>query len=114
MALPSTCTEGPLKYHAIINRISGVVGVSFLEKGGILPSHRHQEPELYMVIQGSGRMTLNGISTTVRSPSLVHIPGNAQHMWEATEEDNVFIYLFKDGPYENVIYNFDEAKPKDK
>jgi len=110
-ALPVSVTEGPLQFYPIQNRSDGVIGVSFLQKGGVVPPHRHEEHELYMGLEGSCRVTINGKVTDHYSPCVIEIPGDAPHMLEAPRDDFTFFYLFREGPFQKVIYKFDGERP---
>lgn len=111
MALPVSVTEGPLQFYPIHNRPTGVIGVSFLQKGGVVASHHHAEHELYLCLQGSCRVTIEGKVKDVYAPAVVEIPGDAQHMLEAPYEDLTFFYMFREGPFEKVIYHFEGERP---
>ena len=54
-------------------------GVAEIEQGGSLELHRHDEPEVYYILEGTGIMSINGVETAVSPGSAVYIPGNAEH-----------------------------------
>lgn len=60
---------------------------------------------------GSCRVTIEGKVKDVYAPAVVEIPGDAQHMLEAPYEDLTFFYMFREGPFEKVIYHFEGERP---
>jgi mannose-6-phosphate isomerase-like protein (cupin superfamily) len=54
-------------------------GVAELEPGGRLNVHHHVASEVYHVLEGSGRLHLDGDEHDVRAGSSVFIPGGTPH-----------------------------------
>jgi quercetin dioxygenase-like cupin family protein len=52
--------------------------------GGSLHTHRHAQPEAYLVLSGAAVVTIEGNARTVGPGFAVFIPGNALHSVEAT------------------------------
>ena len=78
-----------------------------MEPGTVLPIHRHQTPETYIVLRGSLKLLLYSenkelISTTEINPKCgvfgVDIPTGQWHTIEVIETGTV-IFEVKDGPY---------------
>jgi mannose-6-phosphate isomerase-like protein (cupin superfamily) len=75
--------------------------------GGALQMHRHAEPEIYFIIEGSGIMMLEGRETVVTAGSAIFIPGNAWH--GLRNEGDVCVrlfYVFPTGSFADVVYEF--------
>ena len=85
-------------------------GLAQLEpNGGRLNPHRHEQPELYFIAEGSGVLTIEGIERDVAAGSAVFIPGNAEHGIR-NDGDSVLriFYVFPTGCFADVIYRFTE------
>ena len=55
-------------------------GIAEIAAGeGRQPLHRHDQPEIYLILEGTGILTLDGQDTTVTAGSAVFIPGNGEH-----------------------------------
>lgn len=55
-------------------------GVMELEPGGTgLRPHRHEPPEIYHVVAGSGALTIDGVETVMGPGSTAFIPSDAEH-----------------------------------
>jgi mannose-6-phosphate isomerase-like protein (cupin superfamily) len=69
--------------------------------------HRHAEPEIYFIIEGTGIMMLEGSETVVTAGSAIFIPSNAEH--GLRNEGNVdlkLFYVFSTGCFADVVYKF--------
>jgi quercetin dioxygenase-like cupin family protein len=85
------------------------LGVSELPPGGVLPAHRHAQPEVYLVLDGTGVVTIQGSSTVVGQGCGLFIPGNAVHSMESTGETPLRVaYVFAADAFEDVNYVFEE------
>ena len=77
--------------------------------GGALQMHRHAEPEIYFIIEGSGIMMLEGRETVVTAGSAIFIPGNAWHGLRNESDVGVrLFYVFPTGCFADVVYEFPE------
>ncbi|KAF2267647.1 RmlC-like cupin [Lojkania enalia] len=84
---------------------------------GHLKAHRHQQAEIYYIIQGRGVVPIDGVEHQVEKGSVIFIPGDAEHGIQNTsqEEDLVWLYVFATDAFEDVVYRFSEEKtPKAK
>ncbi len=78
--------------------------------GGGRTSHRHEQPELYYVIEGTGLLTIDGQESVVTSGSAVFIPGNAAHCLRNNSATMLkLLYVFPTNSFSEIIYRFDEA-----
>ncbi len=75
--------------------------------GGGNPPHRHAEPEIYLILEGTGILTVDGKESVVGKGSAVFIPGNAWHaLRNETAEDLKLFYVFPTGRFSDVVYEF--------
>lgn len=82
------------------------LGVARLGRGEILQTHRHAQPEVYLVLAGTGRVTIAGEASAVRAGTAVFIPGNALHSLEATGDELRLAYAFAADSMDDVEYHF--------
>lgn len=83
-----------------------VLGIANIPARGILAAHRHPPAEFYLIMSGSGIVTLDGVPHDVVSGSCVYIPGNAEHSFEAGPEGVSFAYGFAQNAFSDVEYTF--------
>lgn len=88
-------------------------GVAEIGQGGSLELHRHDEPEVYYILEGAGIMSINGVETAVSPGSAIYIPGDAEHgiRNEAAPLLKLF-YTFPIDCFADVNYRFSPAKAK--
>lgn len=87
-------------------------GVAEINPGGSLEPHRHAEPEIYFVVEGSGILTVNGEETPVGAGTAIYIPGDAQHgLRNDTGAQLRLFYVFPIDCFSDVIYRFPTDKP---
>ena len=103
-------TTGGLQYHTLINRPSGILGLAFLAPGAAFRLHHHKEEETYLCVEGKGELTLGDEVINLEGPRVVSIPGGKAHGYLATEPSVIF-YMFRTGPYENVVYHRYDTEP---
>lgn len=83
------------------------LGVGRLPPGGILREHRHEQAEVYFVLEGSGVLTIDGAARRIEAGAGVFIPGNALHSLECTGDADLRIaYAFATDAFEDVEYVF--------
>lgn len=82
-------------------------GIAILPPGGTNPPHRHAEAELYLILEGSGTLTVDGMESLVSKGAAIFIPGNAWHALrnELDTELRLF-YVFPTGRFSDVVYEF--------
>ncbi len=74
-----------------------------------LREHRHLQEEVYLILEGTGSVTIDGKTRPVGMGSAVFIPGNAAHSCENTGESDLrFACVFPANSFEEVEYVFDE------
>ena len=76
-------------------------------RGGQLKPHRHQQAELYFVIEGTGHLTVDTVETVIGPGSAAFIPGDAEHAVR-NEADTVLkiFYVFPTDRFADVVYRF--------
>jgi quercetin dioxygenase-like cupin family protein len=85
------------------------MGVARLPHGGSLHSHRHEQHEAYLLLDGVAVITIDGTPRTVGPGVAVFIPGNAVHSVKATGDSELrFAYVLAADSFEAVEYVFVE------
>jgi quercetin dioxygenase-like cupin family protein len=83
------------------------MGVARLPPGGALHTHHHDEHEAYLVLDGSGVLTIDGTAQQLRPGVAAFIPGGAAHSVEATGETDLRVaYVLAADSFEDVEYVF--------
>ena len=86
-----------------------VLGVARVLKGQSLEAHRHEPPETYYVLSGSGIVTIEHKEYPVDPDTMLYIPGDALHQINNYEDEPLrILYLFATNDFGNVIYRFPE------
>jgi mannose-6-phosphate isomerase-like protein (cupin superfamily) len=85
-------------------------GVAEIVPGsGGLQLHRHEQSEIYFILEGTGILTVDGRETEVTAGTAAFIPGNAEHGIRNASDANVkLFYVFPTGSFEDVVYRFGE------
>ncbi|KAK4935823.1 hypothetical protein LTR10_023188 [Elasticomyces elasticus] len=74
---------------------------------GHLCAHRHEQAEVYYVVEGQGIVTIDGKESEVRKGTAVFIPSNAEHGIKNTGDDDLrWFYAFATDAFEDVVYRF--------
>jgi quercetin dioxygenase-like cupin family protein len=85
------------------------MGIAKIPPNEALREHRHLQEEIYLVLEGTGSVTIDGETRPVGSGTSVFIPGNALRSCENTGEGDLrFAYVFPANEFEEVEYVFDE------
>ena len=85
------------------------MGIAKLPPSEALHEHRHQQAEIYLVLEGTGSVTIDGNARPVGAGSAVFIPGDALHSCENTGASDLrFAYVLAADSFEEVEYVFDE------
>ena len=87
-----------------------MLGLVFLAPGAAFRLHHHQEEERYILVEGKGEMTLGNQQSVIEGPQVVHIASNIPHGYLATTHTVTF-YMFKSGPFENIVYHRHDTEP---
>lgn len=82
-------------------------GLAIVPPGGWMGLHRHEAFETYLVLAGTGVLTLAGHDVDLRPGSAVLIPGDAEHGVRNTGEDELRVhYVFAADAMSDVVYRF--------
>jgi quercetin dioxygenase-like cupin family protein len=85
------------------------MGIAKIPPAAKLHEHRHRQAEIYLILQGTGSVRIDGKTRPVRAGSAVFIPGNAVHSCENTGASDLrFAYVFPANSFEEVEYVFGE------
>ncbi len=60
------------------------MGIAKIPPGEALRKHRHGQPEIYLVLDGTGIVEIDSKAPSVRARSTVYIPRNPPHSFENT------------------------------
>ncbi|MDP9439160.1 MAG: dimethylsulfonioproprionate lyase family protein [Actinomycetota bacterium] len=92
-----------------VTRSEGLtLGVANLPPNRALHEHRHKQEEVYLVLEGSGRVRVGGEEFAVEAGSAVFIPGDALHSCENTGASELRVaYVFPADSFEDVEYVFE-------
>jgi mannose-6-phosphate isomerase-like protein (cupin superfamily) len=85
------------------------LGVARVPSGGQLATHRHEQPEVYLVLDGTGVVTIDGSPSHLTPGASVFIPGGATHSVRADgPADLRFAYVLAADGSQDVDYDFGE------
>jgi quercetin dioxygenase-like cupin family protein len=85
------------------------MGIAKIPPSEALHEHRHQQAEIYLVLEGTGSVTIDGKARPVGAGSAVFIPGNALHSCANTGASDLrFAHVLAADSFEEVEYVFDE------
>ena len=90
------------------------VGVAEIPVGGSTEGadHRHDPPEAYVVLAGTGIVHLDGAVHPVRAGSAVAVPGGAWHHVENTGEEPLrLVFVFPVRRFADVVYEHRDDPP---
>jgi mannose-6-phosphate isomerase-like protein (cupin superfamily) len=83
------------------------LGIARVPGGGNLAAHRHEHAEVYLVLDGTGVVTIDGEPSPVRQGTGVFIPGGAIHSVRSTGPTDLrFAYVFAADSFSDVTYVF--------
>lgn len=88
-----------------------LLGVAEFKSNGVLHLHRHEPPEFYLCLSGSGVVTIDGIEHPVKAGTAVYIPGNAEHGVVAGTVGLTFAYGFAQHSFADIDYVFSVTAP---
>lgn len=95
-------SAGLTRSHAL------TMGIAKVPPGGALHEHRHEQPEIYLVLEGTGLVRIDRQARPVGEGSAVFIPGNALHSCDNTGTSDLRVaYVFPADSFEEIEYVFD-------
>ena len=104
--------RGDVEWKTMVSRghtdsRSLTLGVARLAPGGALHRHRHDQDEVYLVIEGTGVVTVDGIRRSVRAGTGVFLPGAKPHGIECTGDTELrFAFVLAADCFAEVDYRF--------
>ena len=85
------------------------MGIAMVPPTESLREHRHRQAEIYLVLEGTGSVTIDSKTRPVAAGCAVFIPGDVLHSCENTGTSDLRIaYVFAADSFEEVEYVFDE------
>jgi quercetin dioxygenase-like cupin family protein len=82
-------------------------GVALLAPNGRLCAHHHPQPEVYVILESAGVVTIDGVAADVAAGTTVFIPGSVVHAIEAGESELRFAYVLAADAFADVTYVFE-------
>jgi quercetin dioxygenase-like cupin family protein len=83
------------------------LGVATLPPGGAMREHRHRQEEVYLVLEGRGRVKVGDEVFAVGAGSAVFMPGDTLHSCENVGVSDLRVaYVFSADSFEEVEYDF--------
>ena len=74
--------------------------------------HRHDPPEVYHVLSGTGSVVIDDQEHLVTAGASVFIPGGAWHSARNTGDDVLrLLYVFPVDSFSDVVYEFRDGHP---
>lgn len=84
------------------------LGVARVPPGGELRRHRHEQPEVYFVLDGEGVVVGADSSRELRAGDGVFLPGGAVHALACTGERELRVaYVLAADSFADVVYRFE-------
>jgi len=96
--LEATREAAGRRYHEFLSVPDLSGGIYVLETGATDTQSPHSEDELYVVMSGRARVTVNGQVRDVRTGSVVYVAAGVSHRFHDIEERLVLVVAF--GPAE--------------
>jgi mannose-6-phosphate isomerase-like protein (cupin superfamily) len=69
-------------------------GLYVIPRGGADPQQPHQEDELYYVLRGRARMTVEHDTRSVRAGNIIFVPAKVEHRFHDIEEELAVLVVF--------------------
>ena len=85
------------------------MGIGRIPAGEGLRRHRHRQAEIYLILEGTGRVEIGPEARSIGAGSTVFIPGNAAHSCQNTGASDLrFAYVFPADSFKEIEYIFEE------
>lgn len=107
-------SHGSITWHTLFSRpqtpssdLSAGIAVCPPNTGNLC-AHRHQQAEIYYIIEGEGEVTVEDVTKRVSTGSSVFIPSNAKHSIANVGSKSLrFFYVFPTSSFGDVVYRFE-------
>lgn len=114
-SFPDPSSHGSVTWHTLFSHpqtpssdLSAGIAVCPRNSGNLCP-HRHEQAEIYYIIEGEGEVTVDDVTQRVGKGSSVFIPSNARHgIVNVGEGDLRLFYVFPTGSFGDVVYRFED------
>lgn len=93
-AIRSTLEGGKVQYQEFLRVPSLSCGVYHLPKGATDMQAPHDEDEVYFVLEGRARMTVNDEVREVSAGNILYVKATASHSFFEIEEDMTLLVFF--------------------
>ena len=85
------------------------MGIAKIPPSKALHEHRHRQAEIYLVLEGTGLVRIDGKTRPVGEGSAVFIPGNSAHSCENTGASEMRVaYVFAANSFAEIEYIFED------
>ena len=93
-----------------ITRSEGLTaGIAKMRSGEALRRHRHRQPEIYLILEGTGLVEIGSEARLVEAGATVFIPGGTVHSCENTGASELRVaYVFPADSFQEIEYIFEE------
>ncbi len=90
-------------YHEFVRTHDLSVGLYVLPAGATDPQGPHTEDEIYHVVAGRGRVTVEAEDRPVAAGSIVFVPADTPHRFHDIEEELVILVVFGPAEYTHRV-----------
>ncbi|HUG17024.1 MAG TPA: cupin domain-containing protein [Thermomicrobiales bacterium] len=82
------------RFHEFLRRDALSAGIYILPGGGADDQVPHREDEIYVVVSGTGRITIEGREHEVGPGSVIFVAANDEHRFHGFSEDLEILVVF--------------------
>ena len=90
--------DGPVSYKEFLHVESLSCGIYKLEAGSKDMQSAHDEDEVYYVIQGRGRLRIEGTERAVEPGMVLYVKAASEHTFFEIDEDMTLLVVFGAAP----------------
>jgi mannose-6-phosphate isomerase-like protein (cupin superfamily) len=83
-----------VRFHEFLRRDSLSAGIYILPGGGVDDQVPHREDEIYVVVSGTGKITIEGRTHDVLPGSVVFVAAHDEHRFHDFSDDLEILVLF--------------------
>jgi quercetin dioxygenase-like cupin family protein len=83
-----------------------VAGIAVVGTGETLAPHRHPQDEIYVGLEGEGRIMVDGTIHHLPPGALIFIPGGTEHAVPPAATPFRYLYVFPTDRFADVAYTF--------
>jgi mannose-6-phosphate isomerase-like protein (cupin superfamily) len=87
------------------------MGIARISPGETLRTNRHEQAEVYFVLEGTGAIQVGSEARPIGAGTAVFIPGNVPHSCANTGTSDLRLsYVFAANSFDEVEYVFEESR----